>query len=92
MTGLIIVVVVLLASILASQLAPHDPLEVDVYNRLQSPTWQHWLGTDQLGRDVLSRVLYGGSSRSESRTGGDFGIHFDRPVTGHDGRLRAGLA
>jgi len=31
-----------------------------VYNRLQEPTWQHWLGTDQLGRDVLSRVLYGG--------------------------------
>ena len=60
MTGLIIVVVVLLASIFASQLAPHDPLEVDVYNRLQSPTWEHWLGTDQLGRDVLSRVLLGG--------------------------------
>ncbi|MHC4224461.1 MAG: ABC transporter permease, partial [Planctomycetota bacterium] len=60
MTGLIIVVVVLLASIFASQLAPYDPLEVDVYNRLQRPTWQHWLGTDQLGRDVLSRVLLGG--------------------------------
>jgi peptide/nickel transport system permease protein len=60
MTGLVIVVVVLLASIFASQLAPHDPLEVDVYNRLQGPTWQHWLGTDQLGRDVLSRVLLGG--------------------------------
>ena len=60
MTGLVIVVVLLLASIFAAQLAPHDPLEVDVYNRLQSPTWQHWLGTDQLGRDVLSRVLFGG--------------------------------
>ena len=60
MLGLVIVVVVLLASIFASQLAPHDPLEVDVYNRLQDPTWQHWLGTDQLGRDVLSRVLLGG--------------------------------
>jgi len=60
MMGLIIVVLILLASIFASQLAPHDPLEVDVFNRLQSPTWQHWLGTDQLGRDVLSRVLFGG--------------------------------
>jgi peptide/nickel transport system permease protein len=59
-TGLIIVVVVLLLAIFASLLAPHDPLEVDVYNRLSGPTWQHWLGTDQLGRDVLSRVLYGG--------------------------------
>jgi peptide/nickel transport system permease protein len=60
MTGLVIVVLVLLASVFASQLAPHDPLDVDVHNRLQSPSWQHWLGTDQLGRDVLSRVLLGG--------------------------------
>jgi peptide/nickel transport system permease protein len=45
MVGLIIVFAVLLASIFASQLAPHDPLDVDVYNRLQNPTWQHWLGT-----------------------------------------------
>ena len=58
--GLTIVAVVLLASIFASQLAPHDPLDVDVYNRLQNPSWQHWLGTDQLGRDVFSRVLLGG--------------------------------
>jgi len=60
MTGLTIVVLMLLLTLFASVLAPHDPLEVDVYNRLASPTWQHWLGTDQLGRDVLSRVLYGG--------------------------------
>jgi len=60
MTGLVIVVVILLASIFAPVLTPHDPLEVDVYNRLVSPSWQHWLGTDQLGRDVLSRVLFGG--------------------------------
>lgn len=60
MTGFVIVVMLVLVSIFAAQLAPHDPLEVDVYNRLQSPTWQHWLGTDQLGRDVLSRVLFGG--------------------------------
>jgi peptide/nickel transport system permease protein len=49
-----------LSAIFASILAPHDPLEVDVYNRLSGPSWQHWLGTDQLGRDVLSRVLFGG--------------------------------
>jgi peptide/nickel transport system permease protein len=60
MTGLVIVIVVLLSAIFASILAPHDPLEVDVYNRLSGPSWQHWLGTDQLGRDVLSRVLFGG--------------------------------
>lgn len=60
MMGLIIVVMILLAAIFASIISPYDPLEVNVYNRLASPTWQHWLGTDQLGRDVLSRVLYGG--------------------------------
>ncbi len=60
MTGLAMIVLMLSLAIFASVLAPHDPLEVDVYNRLASPTWQHWLGTDQLGRDVLSRVLYGG--------------------------------
>ena len=60
MTGLVIIVLMLLLAIFAPVLAPHDPLEVDVYNRLASPTWQYWLGTDQLGRDVLSRVLYGG--------------------------------
>ena len=58
--GLVIIVLILLATIFASILSPYDPLEVDVYNRLASPTWQHWLGTDQLGRDVLTRVLYGG--------------------------------
>ena len=58
--GLVIIVLILLATIFASILSPYDPLEVDVYNRLASPTWQHWLGTDQLGRDVLSRVLHGG--------------------------------
>jgi len=58
--GLAIIVLILLVTIFASILSPYDPLEVDVYNRLASPTWQHWLGTDQLGRDVLSRVLYGG--------------------------------
>ena len=60
MSGLVIVAVILLAAIFASLLAPHDPLEVDVYNRLSPPSWEHWLGTDQLGRDIFSRVLFGG--------------------------------
>ena len=60
MMGLVIIVLLLLVTIFASVLSPYDPLDVDVYNRLASPTWQHWLGTDQLGRDVLSRVLHGG--------------------------------
>jgi peptide/nickel transport system permease protein len=60
MTGLVIVTVILLVTIFAALLAPYDPLEVNVYDRLSSPSWQHWLGTDQLGRDVFSRVLFGG--------------------------------
>jgi peptide/nickel transport system permease protein len=60
MAGFILVCIILLLTIFAAWLAPYDPLEVNVYNRLASPSAQHWLGTDQLGRDVLSRVLYGG--------------------------------
>jgi peptide/nickel transport system permease protein len=60
MAGLVIVTLVLFASAFAGWLAPYDPNEVDVYNRLAAPSLQHWLGTDQLGRDVLSRVLFGG--------------------------------
>lgn len=60
MAGFILVCIILLLTIFAAWLAPYDPLEVNVHNRLAGPTAQHWLGTDQLGRDVLSRVLYGG--------------------------------
>lgn len=59
MSGLVIVVTILLVSLFAPLLAPYDPLEINVYNRLSGPSWEHLLGTDQLGRDVLSRVLFG---------------------------------
>jgi peptide/nickel transport system permease protein len=59
-TGLVIVLFVTVVSVLAPWLAPHDPLEVDVYSRLLSPSADHLLGTDQLGRDIFSRVLMGG--------------------------------
>ncbi len=60
MAGFILVSIILFLTVFAAWLAPHDPLEIDVYNRLASPTAAHWLGTDQLGRDILSRVLFGG--------------------------------
>ena len=44
----------------APLLAPQDPLRVELGQRLQPPSAAHWLGTDQLGRDQLSRLLYGG--------------------------------
>lgn len=44
----------------APRLAPYDPTEIDLVQGLQPPSSNHWLGTDQLGRDVLSRLLWGG--------------------------------
>ncbi|MDQ4132175.1 MAG: ABC transporter permease [Actinomycetota bacterium] len=58
--GLCIVVSLALAAVLAPVLAPYDPNAVDLSQRFDSPSLQHPLGTDGLGRDVLSRLLYGG--------------------------------
>jgi peptide/nickel transport system permease protein len=58
--GLALVGVMSLASLLAPWLAPFDPLDINVRAILQPPSWNHPLGTDALGRDVLSRVLWGG--------------------------------
>lgn len=56
--GLIVTVAAL--AILAPVVAPHDPLAQSLRNILQGPSSDHWLGTDQLGRDVFSRLLYAG--------------------------------
>jgi len=58
--GLVIAVAWLFISLDAGKLAPYHPLAQNVMGRFQSPTSQHPFGTDQLGRDVLSRVIYGG--------------------------------
>ncbi len=60
LAGFVLVSMSLVLTLGAPWLAPYDPLEVDVYDRLSAPSAEHWLGTDQLGRDILSRVLYGG--------------------------------
>ena len=57
--GLVIVLLYVAAALLASALAPYDPAEGDVLARLQAPSAQHLLGTDELGRDILSRLAYG---------------------------------
>ena len=59
-TGLILIGIVLTLSLLASVIAPYDPNQIDVKSVLLGPSLHHWMGTDGLGRDVWSRMLYGG--------------------------------
>jgi peptide/nickel transport system permease protein len=58
-SGLILVGGLFLVSIFAYYLAPYDPGHIDLKQVLLPPNSQHWLGTDTLGRDVLSRIIYG---------------------------------
>ncbi|SFR68905.1 peptide/nickel transport system permease protein [Agromyces sp. CF514] len=53
-----IVAIYVLVAVLAPVIAPYDPLEQDIVNALASPSPEHWLGTDELGRDVVSRLVY----------------------------------
>lgn len=55
-----ILLAIVLMTIFAPWLAPYDPLQIDMTNRMADPSPAHPLGTDALGRDVLSRVIYGG--------------------------------
>ncbi len=57
--GSVVVVLLFALSILAPWIAPYDPAAIDLKNILQPPSAQHWFGTDQLGRDVLSRMIWG---------------------------------
>jgi peptide/nickel transport system permease protein len=57
--GLIVVGGLFFLAIFAPLVAPYDPAEQDIPNRLQGPSWDHLLGTDQLGRDILSRLIFG---------------------------------
>ena len=57
--GAVVVVVVLLAAIAGPWLAPFDPSAQELALRLEGPSRLHWFGLDELGRDILSRVLSG---------------------------------
>ena len=58
----ILAVMLVAFAVFAGFFAPYDPLETDYVHMLEAPGSAHWFGTDQLGRDLLSRILYGGRS------------------------------
>jgi peptide/nickel transport system permease protein len=58
-TGVVLVGVFLVCALFAPWIAPQDPAHIDLPNRLMTPSSAHWCGTDELGRDILSRLIYG---------------------------------
>jgi peptide/nickel transport system permease protein len=59
LVGAAILTIMAVAAIAAPWITPYDPMALKVLDRLQSPRASHWFGTDELGRDVFSRVVYG---------------------------------
>lgn len=57
--GVPILLVLVVSAVFSEFLAPMDPYKIDTKNILKSPSRDHWFGTDQIGRDILSRVIYG---------------------------------
>ena len=57
--GVFLLACFVLAGLLSPWLAPHNPAAIDLLHRLQGPSADHWAGTDELGRDTLSRLLWG---------------------------------
>jgi peptide/nickel transport system permease protein len=57
--GLVLIILITLIAIFAPYIAPHDPLDQSVRNRLAPPSWEYPLGRDDKGRDILSRVIFG---------------------------------
>ena len=57
--GVVLVIIFIILAIFAPSIAPQDPDSIDLPSRLSSPSAAHWAGTDELGRDTLSRLIYG---------------------------------
>ncbi|HLY98958.1 MAG TPA: ABC transporter permease [Candidatus Angelobacter sp.] len=58
-SGVVLVTIFVLFALFAPWIAPQNPAAIDLPARLQAPTAHHWFGTDELGRDILSRIIYG---------------------------------
>src|SRR5689334_23483909 len=57
--GMAIVIIMAITGAFAELLAPYSPTANDFAAMTEAPSWAHWLGTDQFGRDLLSRIIYG---------------------------------
>ena len=57
--GLCIIIIVVLLAIFAPLISPYRPSKMSLRNKLEAPSAQNWLGTDKLGRDIFSRIIYG---------------------------------
>jgi peptide/nickel transport system permease protein len=58
-TGAVLVIIFIILAIFAPWISPQDPAHIDLPARLSPPSASHWCGTDELGRDILSRLIYG---------------------------------
>ena len=57
--GVVLLIAFTICAVFAPWLAPQDPAQLDLTGRLMGPSWAHWFGTDELGRDILSRTFFG---------------------------------
>jgi peptide/nickel transport system permease protein len=57
--GFLVVAILLISALFAPYIASHDPLEVNIVNKLQPPSKEHIFGTDEVGRDIFSRIVFG---------------------------------
>ena len=80
--GLFLLLVLISVSIFAPILSPHDPIQADPGNRFLPASSTYWLGTDRLGRDVLTRVMFGGRVSILIGLGGAVGAQFIGVVLG----------
>ncbi len=79
--GVVIVGTWLLTALAAPLMATHDAYEIDIAQRLKSPSAAHWLGTDNLGRDMYSRIVFGARTAFQVAIGAVFlGAFFGIPI------------
>ena len=95
--GAAIVIVMIVAAVFAPLIAPYNPLATDYGAMLAAPSAEHWLGTDEFGRDLLARIIYGARTAllvgfSAASIGATLGLVIGVDRGGNADALRAGGA